>query len=261
MAEQPQPRPFIDPALADAEAAPLVLAAQLAAPAPRRTARHSHARGQLLGANSGLLRIDAGRHHWLLPAGHVAWIPPLEPHALLSAGPFDGWSLYFSRAACDALPDAPRIFSPGALLEAAVVRLLSGPNTAPPQAQERLVGVLFDEIVASTPLPLALSQPRDRRLRRIAAALAAAPHDDRSVDAWAAGNGLSSRSLARHWQAETGMTLTQWKQRLRVLVALPRLQAGETVTQVALSLGYETPSAFIGVFKREMGVTPLQYGK
>ena len=56
------------------------------------------------------------------------------------------------------------------------------------------------------------------------------------------------------------MTLGQWRQRLRVLLALPRLLAGETVIEVALSMGYDTPSAFIAVCKREMGVTPARHG-
>lgn len=46
-----------------------------------------------------------------------------------------------------------------------------------------------------------------------------------------------------------------------MLLALPRLLAGEPVISVALSMGYETPSSFINVFKREMGVTPARYGK
>lgn len=82
-----------------------------------------------------------------------------------------------------------------------------------------------------------------------------------SIEAWAAASGLSSRSLARRWQAETGTTLSQWRQRLRVLLSLPRLLAGEPVLSVALSMGYDTPSAFIAVFKREMGVTPARYAK
>ena len=57
------------------------------------------------------------------------------------------------------------------------------------------------------------------------------------------------------------MTLGHWRQRLRVLLSLPRLLAGEPVTRVALSMGYDTPSAFITVFKREMGVTPARYGE
>ncbi len=121
--------------------------------------------------------------------------------------------------------------------------------------------MIADEIAASTPLPLALPQPRDRRLQKIAAALARAPEDGRSIEDWAASSGLSGRSLARRWQAETGMTLSQWRQRLRVLLSLPRLLAGEPVIGVALSMGYDTPSAFIAVFKREMGVTPARYGE
>jgi AraC-like DNA-binding protein len=185
----------------------------------------------------------------------------LLPHALVGAEAFDGWSLYFNAEACLELPAVPRIFQPNVLLQAAMMRALSWPHQALDAAQARLAGVITDEIAASTPLPLALPQPQDRRLRRIAAALARSPDDLRSVEAWAAANGLSGRSLARRWQAETGMTLGHWRQRLRVLLSLPRLLAGEPVISVALSMGYDTPSAFITVFKREMGVTPARYAK
>ena len=237
------------------------MASQLRVPGRRRTACHQHVRGQLLGAHQGLLRIEAGDQHWLLPAGHVAWIPPLLPHALVGAERFDGWSLYFSAEACLGLPATPRIFQPNALLQAATTRALRWPHQPLDAAQARLAGVIADEIAASTPLPLALPQPQDRRLRQIAAALAHSPDDVRSVESWAAASGLSGRSLARRWQAETGMTLSQWRQRLRVLLALPRLLSGEPVISVALSMGYDTPSAFIAVFKREMGVTPARYGE
>ncbi|HGM5877099.1 TPA: helix-turn-helix domain-containing protein [Stenotrophomonas maltophilia] len=252
---------LIDPALANAADGPALLGAQLRLPGPRRTARHQHARGQLLGAHQGLLRIEVGDLHWLLPAGHVAWIPPSLPHALASTSAFDGWSLYFSAQACTDLPAAPRIFQPGPLLQAAVIRALQWPHVPLDATQARLAGVIADEIAASKPLPLALPQPRDRRLQKLAAALARAPHDNRSIEDWAASSGLSSRSLARHWLAETGLSPSQWRQRLRVLLALPRLLSGEPVISVALSMGYDTPSAFIAVFKREMGVTPARYGK
>ncbi|HDS1139245.1 TPA: helix-turn-helix transcriptional regulator [Stenotrophomonas maltophilia] len=260
MADQTSPA-LIDPALADADGGPIVLASQLRVPGRRRTARHQHLRGQLLGAHHGLLRIEAGHLQWLLPAGHVAWIPPSLPHALVGAEGFDGWSLYFSAEACMGLPDLPRIFQPSALLQAAMTRALRWPHPALDAAQARLVGVIIDEIAASTPLPLALPQPQDRRLRKIASALARSPDDLRSVDAWATTSGLSGRSLARRWLAATGMTLSQWRQRLRVLLSLPRLLAGEPVISVALSMGYDTSSAFIAVFKREMGMTPARYAK
>jgi AraC-like DNA-binding protein len=43
------------------------------------------------------------------------------------------------------------------------------------------------------------------------------------------------------------------------LEALRRLASREPVTTVALDLGYDSPSAFIAMFKRALGLTPGQY--
>jgi AraC-like DNA-binding protein len=37
------------------------------------------------------------------------------------------------------------------------------------------------------------------------------------------------------------------------------LAAGEKITHVALEAGYSTPSAFIAMFRRILGVTPGRY--
>ena len=44
-----------------------------------------------------------------------------------------------------------------------------------------------------------------------------------------------------------------------LLAALERLGNGEPVTSVALSLGYDSPSAFIAMFKKTLGATPSRY--
>ena len=46
---------------------------------------------------------------------------------------------------------------------------------------------------------------------------------------------------------------------MRLLGALPLLGAGRPITQVALEVGYETPSALSTMFRRFMGVTPSDY--
>lgn len=40
---------------------------------------------------------------------------------------------------------------------------------------------------------------------------------------------------------------------------MPLLEAGQTVETVALDLGYGSASAFIGMFRRLMGVTPDEF--
>ena len=58
---------------------------------------------------------------------------------------------------------------------------------------------------------------------------------------------------------ELGMTFGQWRQQARLLRALERLAVGEKVIDVALALGYESPSAFATMFKRRFGLTPSQF--
>jgi len=56
-----------------------------------------------------------------------------------------------------------------------------------------------------------------------------------------------------------GVTLGQWRQQARLLRALEMLFRGGSVTQAALSVGYESTSAFIGSFRTAFGLTPTRY--
>jgi AraC-like DNA-binding protein len=58
---------------------------------------------------------------------------------------------------------------------------------------------------------------------------------------------------------EVGMTLGRWQQQARLLHALEVLASGISVTTAALEVGFETPSAFIAMFRRAMGTTPARY--
>jgi len=55
------------------------------------------------------------------------------------------------------------------------------------------------------------------------------------------------------------MTFGQWRQQLRLLRALELLETGEKVVDVALQLGYESPSAFATMFKRQFGQALSQF--
>jgi len=55
------------------------------------------------------------------------------------------------------------------------------------------------------------------------------------------------------------MTFVEWRHKLRLLNAIERLAQGQSVTQVALDLGYLSISAFIAMFRRRLGVTPSYF--
>ena len=125
----------------------------------------------------------------------------------------------------------------------------------------RLVGVVLDELRQLEPAPLHLPLPRDPRLKAITDVLLAEPGDNRDLGAWGQRAGASGRTLARLFRRETGMTFAGWRRRLRLLAAVSRLVAGDPVTRVAYDLGYQSPSAFVAMFRRSLGTPPGRYLK
>ncbi|MCD0503464.1 AraC family transcriptional regulator [Bordetella petrii] len=250
---------LIPPDQASSAGGPPLLAVARQSGTVRLTRRHRHARGQLLGASQGLLSVDAGHSRWVVPATHAVWIPPCTPHGLRSHGPFSGWSVYVAPSDCAELPAQPCILAASDLLRAAVLRAASwadGPFDAP---RSRLAGVILDEIRTLPRPSLGLPMPRDARLLKIAQALANRPGDERRLPEWAAWAGMAPRTLSRRFVAETGFSLTEWRQRVRLLRALELLAGGRPVTAVALDLGYDNVSAFIALFRDTFGATPGRY--
>ena len=90
-------------------------------------------------------------------------------------------------------------------------------------------------------------------------AMQASPGDHRSLAEWSETVHMTERTLARHCQRELGMSLGDWRQRMRYLQAIDALEAGHTVQRIAYDLGYSTPSAFIAMFQRESGLPPEQF--
>ena len=76
---------------------------------------------------------------------------------------------------------------------------------------------------------------------------------------WAEDLGMGRRAFTRAFRRETGMSFAEWRQQACLLVALPRLAAGEPVTAIALDLGYDSPAAFATMFKRLSGMPPSRY--
>ena len=127
---------------------------------------------------------------------------------------------------------------------------LIGPDT-------RIMGLILDEIRLMSTVPLKLPDPTDDNMKEITGAIKNNPADHRTMEAWGRMVGASSRALVRLFLSDTRVTFRQWQQRVRLLEGLARLAEGHSETE--LSVGYETTSAFIAMFRRSPGVTPGQY--
>jgi AraC-like DNA-binding protein len=108
-------------------------------------------------------------------------------------------------------------------------------------------------------IPLQLPHPADSRATRVVKTLLANPADQRTLEKLCADCGASKRTIQRLFLEETKMTFNKWRQQLRLLRAMQRLAAGDKVTSAALEAGYNSTSAFISMFRKQLGTTPTRY--
>lgn len=87
------------------------------------------------------------------------------------------------------------------------------------------------------------------------------PDNNATVADWALQLGVDEKTIQRLFRKETGMTFGQWRQQARLMQALERIAQGERIIDVAGALGYDSPSAFASMFKRQFGTTPSQFFK
>ncbi len=220
---------------------------------------HSHAPAQLLYAASGLLRVETDAGLWVVPPHRAVWIPAGMLHQVRIARAVEMRTLYV-QAELPGLSGECRVVAVSSLLRELIVTFAVLPPDYPPGGPVgRLAAVILDQLRAPAFDPLHLPLPRDPRLRRVAARLFADPSDRRPLRAWADTVGASARTLARLFEAETGMGFAAWRQQLRLHEALARLTAGEAVTGVAFAVGYDSPSAFIAMFRKALGASPQRY--
>jgi AraC-like DNA-binding protein len=223
---------------------------------------HHHRRGQLLYADSGVMQVGTAAGTWVVAPEQAVWVPPGVEHQVGHRTGVAMRTLYVDPTVARGLPGDCCVLAMPALLRQLILRAMEiGLDYAPDSAEARIMTVILDELRALKPEPLHLPHPRDPRLAKITEALLADPADGRALADWAKQAGASARTLARLFVKETGMTFGAWRERLRLTTAVARLAEGEAVTAVAYDLGYQSPSAFIAMFRRSLGDTPGRYLK
>jgi AraC-like DNA-binding protein len=197
---------------------------------------------------------------FVVPPQRGVWVPPLTEHRIRMTGEVAMRTVYVARRLAAKLPKACCVVQVTPLLRELVLRAVDFPKhyrkTGP---EAKIAALIVDELKSARVAPLHLPLPADARAQRVTRMLQADPGDQRTLLAFAETSGASPRTLARTFRRETGMSFGAWRQQLRLLRALERLAAGDAVTTVALDLGYESPSAFIAMFRRALGVSPGRY--
>ena len=218
---------------------------------------HRHDVHQLAWAARGVISVTVAGRIWVLPATRALWIPAGTPHSL-EGGPAVARAVYLDRS-----PRGWRAPTPVAVTP--LLRELAGHlartaddagRPAAAAARRRAEAVLLDLLEPVEAATIDVPMPRDPRAVAVAEALLAAPGDPRGLAAWGRRVGAAGRTLARVFDAETGMSFGRWRTNVRLRAAMLLLAEGQPVAVVAHRVGYATPSAFIAAFRRQLGATP-----
>lgn len=216
---------------------------------------HTHDAAQIVHAARGVMRVAAGGSYWVIPPGRGLWVPAGVSHGFLCVTAVSVRTVYLAGGPDD-LPGKSGVWQISDLMREVIIRLADGAGA---REAPHLIALLVHEIDRREVLPLHIEKPQDPRAGRVADAVIANPADTRSLEAWARHAGAAPRTLKRLFQSETGLAFGQWRRQVRLIAALEQLALGVPVTQVALAVGYESTSAFIEMFRAQLGTTPGKY--
>ena len=221
---------------------------------------HSHQRAQLIYGGSGVMRVETEAGCWVVPPVRGVWIPAKTAHRVVMLGPVEMRTLYIRPDAAPDLPDSCCLLEVSPLLRALILALIDEPLAYDRAGRAGQIAALLLSELRFLKIPaLHLPMPGERRLYRLCTELVANPDSQETLETLAAQQATSSRTLARQFQRETGMSFRQWRQQARLVEALGHLANEMPVAQVADKIGYNSASAFAAMFRRALGIEPRRY--
>ncbi len=174
---------------------------------------HRHEEHELVAVLRGTLSVQSPLGSWTVGPGAAVWMPATIPHVVTIAAESVLQGAYIAPSVLSAVPrwDLPHAIDTDEVLTGLLVRLRQ-PDLADDwrgRASAVFLDVLEESSVSTTSLPL----PRDRRALSVAEALLDQPADTRELRDWAEQLGVSTKTLARAFLADTGLTFTAWRAR------------------------------------------------
>jgi AraC-like DNA-binding protein len=237
---------------------------------------HSHSWGQVALSATGVVRVTSPNASYIVPPSRAVWIPPGVEHAVTVIEDAELLTLYLHQAARRCGPERSvaasagwrqcRVLEVSPLLLALALELDARPDGAGTllvrealARESRIAGLLLDELRRAAPVRLGVDLPREKRLRRLCAAVIEDPSRHPTLAAWAEDTGASARTMTRLFRSELGTSFVQWRQQVLLARAVPLAARNVPMASIAAQLGYASPSAFAAMVRRSVGATPSRF--
>jgi AraC-like DNA-binding protein len=217
----------------------------------------------LLYAMSGALVLEADGKRWSLPPARAALIAANHPILVSLPQKVTACSALFTPSFAPNPPATLTVFDMSSLARELLLSLRKvTKDTSLDLYSTPLFHALTAEVwrLALQPSPVAMPLPASETLKRALAITEQRLEQDLRFETLATEVATTTRSLARHFMSELGMTWSQMRQRLRLLKAIELMAEDElSLTQIAVSIGFASQSAFNDAFRKFVGKTPAAY--
>jgi len=224
--------------------------------------KHKHPRAQLIYSCHGTMKVVVENSVWLVASNQAIWVPGMYEHQVYFLKSNHVRNLFFDPSVITGLPDKCFALDVSPFLRELILKVIdAGDNYRLEGPAGRLIQVLIDELTGMTPTKIFLPISDESRVRKIMDVFINNPGDRRNIGEFAELACTSTRTLERLFVKETGQTFSDWRKQVRLMAAVERLEQGVSVTQLSIDLGYNSPSAFIEIFRKEFGTTPHKYLK
>ena len=242
----------------DSQPAPTTIVGTFAMPVGTRFEWHTHTNHQIAWSPEGVLVVVIeGGGSYVLPPSRALWLPSGTMHETRASGAAVLRSVYLEPRRCPIDWTAPTPVAVSPLLGELIHHLDDRGLAA--EERSRAEAVLFDLLLPLRIATIDVRAPVDPRARDVSDALLADPADPRTLHEWGRTVGASSRTLARAFLSDTGLSFGRWRTLVRLQASLPYLAAQVPVNAVARLVGYRTTSAYVAAFRTHTGVTPGRY--
>jgi AraC-like DNA-binding protein len=224
---------------------------------------HVHDTAQLLIPLAGRMGLTVGDRPRLLVPESAAWIPPGVAHAVAPlAGQLDFVAIEVDVARhAGPLPAAPAVIhGPGPwLLGQALARELDEPAGPLPEVLVGCLGSLLAYFTRAVPPASLAAEPPPGVLQAVAVILERYAQDLRVPDL-AAAVMMSPRHFERSFKRAIGQSPKRFMIGVRLGAAETLLRDRDLpIGQIALEVGFATPSHFAAAFLAHAGLTPAAY--
>jgi AraC-like DNA-binding protein len=220
-------------------------------------------RHYLLYAREGTMRLEAEGRRWTLPPARAALIAAGQQVTVTILSKLTTASVLFQPGFIPAPPNALSVFEVTPLARELIAECRAwGSDCVLDDYARKIFATLGDVALrlAANPSPSSLPAPASVALKRALELTEAEAAGAPSFESVAKATGQSPRALARRFATEMGMTWREALRRIRLIRAIEALAlTDQSVTQVALDVGYGSLSAFNAAFRDLTGKSPGQY--